>query len=194
MTKDVNREHGSGDKHESRDKAVAQSAGQAVAPAQRSGQDLGLSRPFGRGPFSLMRRMSEDMDRLFEEFFGRSFPSESTDWTQPSGWWPAMEMLRTDGEVVIRADLPGVRNDDVTLEVDENTLVLRGERRHEQESHDGGVQRSERSYGSFCRSIPLPEGANVDQAKAEFRNGVLEIRVPAPQHSRRIPIATEAQG
>ena len=187
MTKDANRQD------EPRDKAVARSTGQAVAPAQRSGQELGPSRTFGRGPFSLIRRMSEEMDRFFEDFFGRSLPSELTDWNQPSGWWPAMEVARTDGEIVVRADLPGVSNEDVTLEVDQNTLVLRGERRHEHESHDGGIQRSERSYGCFCRAIPLPEGAEVDKAKAEFRNGVLEVRVPAPQRTRRIPIATEAQ-
>jgi HSP20 family protein len=176
-----------------RGKAAVRSTSQAPAPG-RSGQEVGLSRPFARGPFSLMRRMSEEMDRVFEHFFGGSLPSEWNDWARPSGWWPAMEVLRTDGEVVIRADLPGVRTEDVMLEVDQNALVLQGERRQEHESHDGGVQRSERSYGSFYRAIPLPEGADVAQAKAEFRNGVLEIRVPAPQHSRRIPIATEAQG
>jgi HSP20 family protein len=187
MTKDVNREH------EPHDKAVSGPTGQAVASAQRSGQELGPSRTFGRGPFALMRRLSDEMDRLFGAFLGPIPPSELNDWNQPSGWWPAMEVARTNGEIVVRADLPGVSNEDVTLEVDENRLVLRGERRHEHESHDGGIQRSERSYGSFYRAIPLPEGAEVDEAEAEFRNGVLEIRVPAPQRTRRIPIATEAE-
>ena len=77
MTQNANREH------ESRDKA-ARSTGQAPAPVQRSGQEVGLSRPFGRGPFSLMRRMSEEMDRLFEDFFGGSLPSEWNDWARPS--------------------------------------------------------------------------------------------------------------
>lgn len=72
--------------------------------------------------------------------------------------------------------------------------MLRGARRQEHESHDGGVQRSERSYGSFYRSIELPEGAEVEKAKAEFRNGVFEVHVPAPQRRRRIPIANGLDG
>ncbi len=192
--KEVTRDMTQNREHESRDQA-ARSKGQELTPVQRFGQEIGLPRPFGRGPFSLMRRMSEEMDRLFEDFFGASLPSEGNEWAQPTGWWPAIEVLRTDGDVVIRADLPGVRNEDLTLEAEDNALVLRGERRQEHESHDGGVQRSERSYGSFYRSIDLPEGADVEKAKAEFRNGVLEIHVPAPQRDRRrIPIASEARG
>lgn len=192
MAHNTNREQG-GKERPGKDGGQS-AAGYALAPVQRATQEMGLSRPFGRGPLSLMRRMSEEMDRLFEDFFGASLPSEWQDRARPSGWWPEMEVCRTDGEVVVRADLPGVRSEDVTLEVDQNALVLRGERHQEHESREGDVQRSERTYGSFYRAIPLPEGADVEQAKAEFRNGVLEIRVPAPQSVRRIPIATEAHG
>jgi HSP20 family protein len=165
--------------------------GRQLARAPRAAEFL-PARLFSRGgPFSMMRRLSEEMDRMFEDFFGTSdVPSEWGGWPRARGW-PELEMSQTDGELVISADLPGVRNEDVTVEVDRDTLVLRGERRQEHESSGGGLHRSERTYGSFHRAVSLPEGAEVDKAKAEFRNGVLEIRIPAPQHTRRIPISAE---
>jgi len=73
-----------------------------------------------------------------------------------------------------------MKKDDVCIDVTENDITISGERRQEQETERGGLYRSERSYGSFCRTIPLPEGAMTDQAKASFKDGVLEVRMPAP--------------
>ena len=106
-------------------------------------------------------------------------------------WTPAVEVREQDGNLVVHAELPGLNKDDVKVEVTNEGLVIQGERKREHEEDRGGIHRSERSYGAFYRLIPLPEGANIDQAKAQFNNGVLEVRVPIPksqEKSRQIPI------
>ena len=134
------------------------------------------------GPFELMRRMSDEMDRMFQGFGGNI----------PGGnWMPAVEVTERQGNVVVRADLPGLGKDDVSVEATDEGLILSGERRQEHEEEEGGTYRSERSYGSFRRVIPLPEDAQLDHAQARFDNGVLEVTVPVPESSsrrRRIPI------
>ena len=113
---------------------------------------------------------------------------------EPMGMWsPAIEVSERGDRMVVRADLPGLNKDDVKVETYDNHLVIQGERRQEHEEQgEGGYRRSERSYGSFYRSIPLPEGAQTEQARAEFKDGVLEVSVPVPasqqQRGRTIPI------
>jgi HSP20 family protein len=99
-------------------------------------------------------------------------------------------VFEREGKLVVRADVPGMRRDQITIEVENGELVISGERQQEQEERRGGIYRSERTYGSFYRVIPLPEGANPEQATATFKDGVLEITMPAPQRSsgRRIEI------
>jgi HSP20 family protein len=102
-----------------------------------------------------------------------------------SMWSPQVEMFEREGQLVVRADLPGMTKDDVNVEIAENAINISGERTSEHEDQGEGYYRSERSYGSFYRSIPLPEGASADEANATFRNGVLEITIPAPQRQSR---------
>ena len=146
-----------------------------------------------RRPFAFMRRFSEEMDRLFADFgFGRDWPSFGRD-LAPRGfgdfgealWSPQVEMFERDGQLIVRADLPGLTKDDVKVEVTDNSINLSGERKSEREEKDAGYYRSERSYGSFYRSIPLPEGVNADDANATFKSGVLEIAMAAPQAKPR---------
>jgi HSP20 family protein len=95
----------------------------------------------------------------------------------------------------VHAELPGLEPKDVKVDVENDALVIQGERRFEQEEKEGGVQRTERQYGLFYRSIPLPEGAKVDQAKAKFHNGVLEVTIPVPEQQsnrRTIPVEGES--
>jgi HSP20 family protein len=110
-------------------------------------------------------------------------------------WAPQIEVFQRDNELVVRADLPGMTRDDVAVEVTEEAVTIQGERRHESEEEREGFYRSERIYGSFYRVIPLPEGAISEQAKANFRDGVLEITMPAPPKSkgRRIEIGEGAK-
>lgn len=146
-------------------------------------------------PFSFMRRFSEEMDRLFEDFgfgrgwlgpsFGReSFPASFGELGQ-SLWSPQVEMFEREGQLLVRADLPGLTREDVKVEVTDNAITLSGERRNENEEKGEGYYRSERSYGSFYRQIALPEGVNPDNANATFSNGVLEITMQAPQRESR---------
>jgi HSP20 family protein len=100
---------------------------------------------------------------------------------------------------VVSAELPGLNEDDINVQVVNDTLVIQGERRDEREENEEGVRRTEIRYGQFYRAIPLPDGAQTDQARAEFQNGVLRITIPAPQgkdNTRQIPVqaSSSAQG
>ncbi|HLK63128.1 MAG TPA: Hsp20/alpha crystallin family protein [Bryobacteraceae bacterium] len=140
------------------------------------------------GPFGLMRRISEEMDRAFANAFD---PSTGGEMRQV--WRPAIEVRERDGNLEIDAELPGMTKDDVKVECTEEGIVIEGERRQEHEQTRGGFHRSERSYGRFRRMIPVPQGAEVDKAKAEFKDGVLRVRVPIPENKqkrRQIPIGS----
>ena len=136
-------------------------------------------------PFALLREMTDWMDQTFEGDLpvGRA----------EQAWAPAVEVRQQNGNIVVSADLPGIDQKDVKVEVDNNVLVIQGERKREQTEDREGFHRTERSYGSFYRAIPLPENAKTDSAKAEFKNGVLEVSVPVDQtqtHRRQIPVAS----
>jgi HSP20 family protein len=145
---------------------------------------------FFRGnPFSILRRMTEEMDRVFQEV---GLEREGSNVT---GWLPAIEVSQDGNKYKVHAELPGLEPKDVKVEVDNDMLVIQGERRFEHQEKNGGVQRTERQYGVFYRSIPLPEGAKVDQAQARLNNGVLEIEIPVPEQQtnrRTIPIEGES--
>lgn len=145
------------------------------------------------GPFSMMRRLTDDMDRLFESFglgLGRgAFPDVWSGGIGREGglqvWSPRIEVREKEGKLCISADLPGVKKDDVKVEIDDNAVTIQGERREERTTDERGYYQSERSYGSFYRTIPLPEGTQADDAKAEFKDGVLEIEIPAPKSASK---------
>ena len=124
---------------------------------------------------------------MFDEFglgrWGRSFSREGG-W---HAWAPDVEVFQKNDQLTIRADLPGLRREDVKVDVSDGGVCIQGERTHERDEHSEGYYRSERSYGSFNRMIPLPDGAIADQAKATFKDGVLEITMPAPPVSKRTP-------
>ena len=162
------------------------------------------STPSGYGvsssPFSLMRRMAEDMDRLFEDFgFGLpgialspALPSSatprrggSTNSFARTGWMPPIETFRRGDKLVVRADLPGLRKEDVSVEIDDGILTISGERSEEDVDDREGYYHSERSYGQFQRSLALPEGITGESCDATFKDGVLEVTVPVPKEAER---------
>ena len=141
-------------------------------------------------PFNMLERFADEMDRVFENFgFGglRSRQSGSGFglWSGGDMWTPELEIFHRNSELVIRADLPGLTKEDVKVDVSENQVTIEGERQRHHEEEREGLYRSERSYGKFYRTIPLPEGVIADQAKATFKNGVLEVTMPAPPESTR---------
>ena len=139
-------------------------------------------------PFALMRRMAEEMDRVIQEF------GLERDSGNRAAWSPTIEVTERNGKYDVRAELPGLSADDVRVEAVNDALVIQGERKAEHEEKDGGVQRTERQYGLFYRSIPIPEGAELDHANAKFQNGMLEVTIPVPQQKEnRRPIRIEGQ-
>src|SRR5438128_4914503 len=118
------------------------------------------------------------MDCFFDDFgFGSRpmLPGQGL-----NAWAPQLELFQRGNDLVIRAELPGLTKDDVDVEITEKMMTIQGERHQEREEDREEWYRNERSYGRFYRSVPLPEGAIVDSAKAQFKNGVLEITVQAP--------------
>ena len=151
--------------------------------------------PTAHSPFGMMRRFADDMDRMFGRL---GFPSMQR--FSPWGWgeeprvFPELEILERDGKLLIRADLPGLSKDDVHVDVSEHSVTIEGERKSEHEVTEKGVYTCERSYGHFRREIPLPEAVKTDSAKANFKNGILEITLDAPEgakNQRRIQIGEE---
>ena len=150
---------------------------------KREKMELERRTPEMANPFQMMRRFTKDMERMFEGF---NFPAFfRTDFApfrmefENVQWVPQIEVLQNNGQFMVRADLPGLTKDDVTVEMTDDILTIFGERKKETEEKREGFYRSERSYGSFYRNIPLPEGTKTEKAAATFHNGVLEITMPA---------------
>jgi HSP20 family protein len=147
---------------------------------------------FAASPVTLMRRMFEDLDRAFTGFRDMQ---RGGDLEESLAWRPNVEVRQTGDNVIVRAELPGLTDKDVHVEVVDEGLLIQGERRRETRVQDGDIQHSELSYGKFMRLIPLPEGADTDQAKANFTNGVLQVDIPCPkpqiQNRKQIPISTK---
>jgi HSP20 family protein len=137
-------------------------------------------------PFTLMKRFGEEMDRLFEDV------GLNRGWLNSIGrdlgmWTPQVEMFEREGELVVRADLPGLTKDDVNVELSDGGITIEGERREEKSEKREGFYRNERHYGKFYRRLPLPEGVDVQDANATFRDGVLEITMSAPKRKESKP-------
>ncbi|MCC6587238.1 MAG: Hsp20/alpha crystallin family protein [Bryobacterales bacterium] len=153
----------------------------------RRGDYMPTPSEFLSNPFGVMRRMHEEMDRVFAESFGSGREGGQV------AWAPAVEIAERDNKFIVCAELPGMNPEDVQIEIIEDALVLQGERKMESTSGEGKMHRTERRYGSFQRVIPLPEGVDADRAQADYRNGVLEISMPMQQpeqRRRRISIGT----
>ena len=138
---------------------------------------------FSMNPFAMMRKFTEEMEK--------SFGPGSTEAREIAGWRPAIEVKEEKDKLLIKADLPGVKDEDVKVSVVDGLLTIAGERRHEKESKKEGYFHSERAFGTFLRTVALPEGAKLDGAMAKFTKGVLEVTVPIPEMAKRrveIPI------
>jgi HSP20 family protein len=139
-------------------------------------------------PARELQSIQSEMNRLFNTFFE---PPAGGNGSVMRRWSPAMDLVETQDQYVLKADLPGVSEGDVKIELDDNVLTVSGERKAAHEEAKEGYFRVERAYGSFSRSLTLPEGVDADAISASFDRGVLEVRVPKPEQRkpRKVEIA-----
>lgn len=129
-------------------------------------------------PFRGFRDIQSEMDRFFDEALGNWGRRQGRQGTQQlAEWAPSMDVLTKDGDLLIRVELPGVRQEDVDITLQDGILTISGEHKVDQEEERGGYHVRERRYGSFRRSMPLPEGIDESKIHARFENGVLEVNV-----------------
>ena len=136
-----------------------------------------------RDPFALLRAMTSELDRVFDAPFGGAFRwPVFTDLVIPdtANWAPHIDVFERDNRLVTKVDLPGLKKEDIKVEVADGYLAISGERRAETEEKKDNVYRHERSYGRFHRAVPLPDGVKLEDVKATFAAGVLEVSVPLP--------------
>jgi HSP20 family protein len=184
---------------------AGQQPGAAVGGRAQGRQGVAPWFAGSENPLTMMRRMQEDLDRVFHAFgiprLGASLVptreleeilARSPSLTQAAHWSPQIEVYERDDALVVRADLPGVNREDVEVNIEHDVLTIRGQRRQEHREAEGGYRRTERSYGTFFRQIPLPDGVDPSQIEAAYEDGVLEVTVPTPRDQpagrRRIEI------
>jgi HSP20 family protein len=139
-------------------------------------------------PMGNLYAFQNEMNCMFNEFFHSGTGEEAR--SRISTWTPSVDIYETDDALVIKAELPGVSKDDVNVEVHQNTLTLRGQRKHEAEVKQDKYHRVERSYGTFQRSFVLPTMVDQEKVQATFKDGVLELHLPRLESAkpRRIAI------
>ena len=144
-------------------------------------------------PFRDLRTLQEEVNRLFSTNLTRGFGEESIG---RGAWNPSVDIYENKDQIVLEAELPGMKREDFELSVENNVITLRGERQFEKKDDTDNYHRVERSYGSFTRSFTLPQTVTADGAIAEYRNGVLRVTLPKREETkaRRIEIAGESSG
>jgi len=186
---------------------VARPVSSSTEPGRTARTGVTTRRPgYLTSPWDLVRNMSEEVDRLIDGLSGlrgstayglttpRSLRTGSDFGVMtPAAWAPQVEVLQKPNAVVLRADLPGLKPDEVNVSVDNDVLTISGERRQEQREEREGYFRSERSYGTFHRAFTLPDAADEDKISASFKDGVLEITIPLAaekERGRKIKVQT----
>ncbi|HEV8367408.1 MAG TPA: Hsp20/alpha crystallin family protein [Pyrinomonadaceae bacterium] len=139
-------------------------------------------------PFRDLRSLQEEVNRLFSTNLTRDFGDEGIG---RGAWAPSVDIYENKDQIVLEAELPGMKQEDFDLSIENNLLTLRGERRFEKTDESDNYHRVERSYGSFTRSFTLPQTVSGDEAKAEYSNGVLRVTLPKREEakSRRIEVS-----
>jgi HSP20 family protein len=140
-------------------------------------------------PARELNSLQSEMNRLFNTFF--DVPAGGANGATLRRWVPAMDLVETEDRYVLRADLPGLSEGDINIEVENNVLTVSGERKSEHQDEGEGYYRVERAFGTFSRSLTLPEGVDPDAVEASFDKGVLEVRIPKPEETkpRRVEVS-----
>jgi HSP20 family protein len=144
-----------------------------------------FDRFFGLSPLGWSRTLAREMDRAFR---GVAPLAEA------GAWAPAIDIQQCNGALMVTAELPGLKKEDVKVELTDDMLIIQGERKREHKEDHEGYHRWERSYGHFYRSIPLPEGAKADQVKAELNDGILTVSLPVPEVKKQVRQITIEEG
>jgi HSP20 family protein len=134
-------------------------------------------------PAAELNTIQNEMNRLFNTFFDQPAPA-GRGGTPSRRWIPAMDLVETADHYVLRADLPGLDDDDVNIQLEDNMLTISGERKTQHEQNEEGYYRIERAFGNFTRSLTLPDGVDPHGVQAHFDRGVLEIRIPKPEQRK----------
>ncbi len=142
-------------------------------------------------PTRELQSLQQEVNRLFGTFFE---PQVSTTNGGTTRWMPPMDLVEEKDEYVLRADLPGVPEDDVKIELEDSVLTIAGERRSEREERREGYHRVERASGRFSRALTLPEGVDPQRIRASFDKGVLEVRIPKPEERKPHRVAISVGG
>lgn len=139
-------------------------------------------------PFRDLRTLQEEVNRLFSTNMTRAFDDEGIG---RGAWAPSVDIYENKDQIVLEAELPGMKQDEFDLTIENNVITLRGERRFEKTDESDNYHRVERSYGSFTRSFTLPQTVSAEEAKAEYNNGVLRVTLPKREEakSRRIEVS-----
>jgi HSP20 family protein len=141
-------------------------------------------------PMPTLQSFQDDMNRLFNEFF-RGGTGEEAGWGART-WAPPVDIYETDDALVLTAELPGMSKDDVSVEIHQNTLILRGQRKHEAEVKEDRYHRVERAYGTFQRSFVLPTLVDQEHVQATYKDGVLELRLPKSEAAKPKRVAIQS--
>lgn len=146
---------------------------------------------WGLVPWSPFREL-EDVERHIDTMFGESlWPSLWSRSPRAKQWLPAIDVFEKEGKLVVKAEIPGMEENDIDVSVEGDALIIRGEKKTEKEVKEQDYYRSECSYGSFMRSVPLPSTVDKDKVEAKYENGVLEVTLPklAEEKAKKVKIA-----
>lgn len=140
-------------------------------------------------PFRDIVSIQDEMNRLFNDFFGRVPSRFEGDWST-SEWTPSVDISETKDDILIKAEVPGMKKEDIKISLQDNVLTLKGERKQEKEEKETNFYRMERSYGSFTRSFNLPTVVQADKIKASYKDGILNVTLPKAEEvkPKQIPI------
>jgi HSP20 family protein len=148
-------------------------------------------------PFMALTRWEQDMDRMMEDFFGRRvrpwWPERWSRTNELDVSAPAVDVFEEKDDIVVKAEIPGMDKDNIEVNLAHHTLTIKGEKKKEEEVKEENYYRSERSYGSFFRTLELPKDVHADKVKATFKNGVLEVRMPKTEEAKAKEIKVKVE-
>lgn len=145
--------------------------------------DRRLIPAFAISPLRELARLENEINRLFKELI----PEEKLE-TQVTTWSPRVDVYEKDNSIVVEAEIPGAKKEDIEVKVKDNSIVIRGEVKKEEEKKEENYYRSERFYGRFERVLPLPTDVKVEEAKATFENGILKLTIPKVSQEKEVKV------